>query len=58
MVRWEELNLDSNSGAHGGGDAVLRQHPAGSGIAGRLRFRNAYGCRFEDLRLVAMWHSV
>ena len=54
----QELQLGPNAGAHGGGDALLCQHPSRAGTAGCLRFLNAYNCRFADLGLVAMCHAV
>ena len=58
VVWQEELQLGPNAFAHEGGDAVLCQYPSRAGIAGCLRFLDAYGCRFTDLGLVVMCHPV
>ena len=58
VVRWEELQLGPDAGAHRGGDTVLCQYRPRAGVAGHLRFFYAYGGCFANLGSVVVCHPV
>ena len=37
---------------------MLRQYPPGAGVAGHLRFFDAYGCRLANFWLVVVCYPV
>ena len=54
----EEQQPGTDAGDHGAGDAMFCQYRSRVGVAGRLRFLDAYGRRFADLGSVVMCHPV